>query len=156
MATTANPNWSRWIFASLTDHFNSLRQTIPFFVEGEIRSSEIANFAEFRMDGPFFNEINVRHWHIDLIAAILIQIIQDQDIHKLERYIGVFLPAFKTDIPVYRFGDQEEDDNLQFGCLTLDSNFGEKIRIDKFGQIQAATRIAQASIEAHYKMALTF
>lgn len=156
MADIINPNWNRWIYASLTDHFQSLRQNIPFFVEGQNRPDDVSEFAEFRMDGPLYNELNNHYWYIDITATIIIQSVQnDSDIHRLDRLIGIFLAAFTTDIPVFRYGDDPDtDDQDQFGCLRLSPAFGERIRVDKFGQIQVAMPVTQASLEAHYIMSL--
>jgi hypothetical protein len=148
MAEPVHPNWSRWITASLYKHFNDRRQDVPFFVEGQIRPSTVGEFAEYRMDGPYFNEINSHYWYVDVLPAILVQIIQDTNIYKLERFTGIFASAFETDISVRKYGDG----NGELGCLSLVP--GTHIRVDKFGQIQAATRIAQASIEARYQMKL--
>ncbi len=149
-----NPAWNRWIYASLSFHFSEARQNIPFYVEGQIRPTTVYNFAEYRQDGPFYNEVNPDHWHIDVVAAILVQIVQDDaDIHKLERWSGIFASAFEQSICCYRYGDEQNDDGGQFGVLQLKP--GQLIRIDKFGQVQAATRILQASIEARYRMDLS-
>ena len=115
----ANKNWSRWLQASLATHFDDRREDVPFFVEGQIRPSTVVDFAELRTDGPFFNEINFEYWHVDLTVAILIQIVQDGNLHKLDNMIGVFMPAFTKAICCYRMGDGIDDDNLRFGVLRL-------------------------------------
>lgn len=142
-----NPNWSRWIFASLSTHFDSLREEIPFFIEGQIRPTDVSNFAELRMDGPFFTQLSSTYWEIAILPSILIQIVQDDDLHKLDRYIGIFASAFRNTIEIFQYGD----DDLFLDCLFIQG----QIRVDKFGQTQAATRVAQATIEANYKMRLT-
>jgi hypothetical protein len=155
MADVISIHWSRWIFASLTNHFSDHAQSTNFFVEGQNRDPSITDYAEFRMDGPYFNEINSSYWKIDVIAAIIVNIIQnDADIHKLDRIIGIYLAAFTPNIDVFKYGDSEIDDQSLLGCLKLATNTGERIRVDKFGQVRAATRVAQASIEAHYELNL--
>ena len=156
MADTVNANWNRWIFASLTSYFAARRQGIPFYIEGQSRPDTVSNFGEFRLDGPLYNELNNHYWTVDVTVTIIISIVQDdQDIHKLDRIIGIFLAAFTTDIPVFRYGDNPNiDTQEQLGCLKLSPAFGERIRVDKFGQIKVATPITQASIEAHYVMTL--
>lgn len=147
-----NSNWSRWIVASLSVHFDNERQSIPFYVEGQIRPATIYDFAELRMDGPFFHEVNQDYWYVDVNPAILIQIIQSNETHKLERYIGIFSAAFTKSICVYRYGDGPNDDGNQFGVLVMQPD--SPVRVDKFGQVQSATRIAQAAIETRYRMRL--
>lgn len=149
-----NPAWNRWIYVSLSVHFEEARGSIPFFVEGQIRPTTIYDFAEYRQDGPFYKEVNPDHWHIDVLASVLIQMVQDNnDIHKLERWSGVFASAFERDICCYRYGDEQNDDGGQFGVLSIRP--GEYVRVDKFGQTQPAARILQASIECRYRMDLT-
>lgn len=155
MAGIINPNWSRWIFASLIDHFSSMKQNTNFFVEGEDRDPKISDFAELRLDGPYFNELNVDFWTIDINVAIIIQTVRnDEDIFKLQRFIGIYVQPFTTDIPIYKYGEGSDDDQSLLGCLKLATNPGEKIRVDVFNQIKAATPVGQASIEAHYNMSL--
>ena len=46
-----NPNWDRWIFASVTKHFNdaAVAASIPMFVEGDSRiTAEQLDYFEFR------------------------------------------------------------------------------------------------------------
>lgn len=152
MADILNPNWSRWIFASLTNHFDGLRQSFPFYIEGQNREDTISSFAEFRSNGPYFNEVSKNYWNVSLLAAIIIQIVSnDIDIHRLERTIGIFASAFSPYIDLFKYGDGVDDDQSKFGCLYIDS----PIRIDKFGQTRVAVPVVQASLEAEYKTSFT-
>lgn len=150
-----NPNWPRWIYSSLVKHFNDRRKDVPFYVEGQSRSESVANYAELRVDGPYFNEVSHALWDIDILVAILIQTIRDDDdLYKIQRYSGIFLSSFTTDIPIFRFGDQEGDDAKHLMCLSLSPERNERIRVTTYGQVQIATNIAQASIEAKYQTKL--
>jgi hypothetical protein len=117
-------------------------------------SLSVSDFGELRLSGPYINQVNPGNWVIDVLVTTLIQIIQEDDVFKIDRAIGIFLAAYKTDIDVLKLGTGEDDDQTQLGCLRLVSTAGEKIRVDKFGQIQAANRIAQATIEARYRLTL--
>jgi hypothetical protein len=144
MSQPPHSDWSRWIFASLSNHYYNQRQGIPLFIEGQYRSETVSNFAQFRIDGPFFEEINYAYWKVELTAAILIQIVwNDQDLHKLQRMLGVFQAACDSQIGLFRYGE----DSSKFGCL----NRVGPVRTNQLGQIQSAVKIAQGVVEARYQ-----
>lgn len=157
----ANPHWSRWLISSLASHFETLRllaNEIPIYLDGQRRPHNIENYALLRFEGPFFNEINKHYWKIEIIPYLIINIVQnDEDIYRLDRILGNYASLFYRDIPIFRFGDNSSvDDGTQLGCLTLVSDFMERIRIDKLGQLQAATPVATATIEARYRMGVNY
>jgi hypothetical protein len=145
-------NWPRWFYTSIVKHFSLRNGDIPFYIEGQSRPTTKNDFAELRIDGPYFNEVSHAVWDINILVAILIQIVQnDTDLFKIQRFTGVFFEAFTTDLPVFRFGDGERDDAKQFLCLSLSPDRNERIRVTQYGQIQSGTNVAQASIEARYQ-----
>jgi hypothetical protein len=144
MAQPPYVDWSRWIFASLTSHFNTHRRNVPLFIEGQYRPETITTFAEFRMDGPYFNEISYAYWKINLTVAILVQVAWSmEDLHKLQRHLGIFQAACKPNITIRQYGD----DNSYVGCLRR----VDPIRTNPIGQIQSAIKIAQGVIEVGYE-----
>jgi hypothetical protein len=145
-----NVNWDRWIISSLSDYFRGVAESIPFsfFIEGQIRPTTINDFAEIRFNGPHWNEISCNTWKMDIYVAILVQIVQDdQDIYWINRLTGNFSSAFKKTLPIYKYGD----DDSQLMCINLVRGREEKIRVERFGVIKAATPVVQASVEAHYQ-----
>lgn len=154
----ANPNWPRWIFASVSKHFYDRRGTIAFYIEGQERTVPAPkDLLEFRLDGPYLTEVNKDYWRLYIEVSILIQAIKDDtDYHRIHSHTGLVAQAFTT-IPVYKFGDGVDDDQTQLGCLELVQNLGkrERIQINNFGQIEQTTPLIQSSVEGHFEMYLS-
>jgi hypothetical protein len=84
-------NIVRWLFASISKHFNFMKGDIPFYVEGEQHAKEESS-VELRLNGPFINHPIKNYWKIDLDINLLItSTIDDQDLHKIYRLIDKFL-----------------------------------------------------------------
>jgi hypothetical protein len=153
----SNPNWPRWIFASVSKHFHDCRGALAFYIEGQERNALTGDLLELRMDGPYQTEINKGYWKLFIEVSMLIQAIKDaKDYHKVHRYAGQVAAAF-TSIPVYKYGDGVDDDQTVLGCLELVQDIGkrERIQINHFGQIEPSTPIIQSSVEGHYELFLT-
>lgn len=154
----ANQNWPRWIFASVSKHFNDRRGGLAFYIEGQERNVPAPkDLLELRLDGPYLTEVNKDYWRLYIEVSILIQAIKDDaDYHRIHSHSGLVAQAFTT-IPVYKFGVGVDDDQTQLGCLELVQNLGkrERIQINNFGQIEQSTPLLQTSVEGHYEMYLT-
>lgn len=154
----ANHNWPRWIFASVSKHFSDRRGTLAFYIEGQERTVPAPkDLLELRLDGPYLTEVNKDYWRLYIEVSVLVQAIKDDsDYHRIHGHTGLVAQAFTT-IPVYKFGDGEDDDQTQLGCLELVQNLGkrERIQINNFGQIEQSTPLLQSSVEGHFEMYLT-
>ena len=152
MAADFDANWSRWCFASFSKFFNTNRGSVTLYVEGTDRqTSELKDFAEFRMDGPRIKSLGKHLTRLEVTINILcFSTMDDVDAHKLQRTIGVMLAAFQPVITAYKYGD----DGTQFACFQRASPSGAKIgfdvRINQFGIIDPVLRIQQATLEATY------
>lgn len=153
----SDPNWPRWLFASVSKHFLDRRGDLAFYIEGQERTVPApSELLEFRMDGPYETEINKNYWKLFIEVSILIQSTKDgADFHKIHRHCGQVAAAF-TSIPVYKYGDGVDDDQSMFGCLTLVQDIGkrERIQINHFGQIAPDVQLMQSSVEGHFEMFL--
>src|SRR5438067_2527026 len=119
-----NPNWDRWIFASVTKHFNDAAAvaTIPMYVEGDSRiTAEKLDYYEFRMNGPIVKGLSGNEWRLDLELNILVVSKDLTDFHKCRKMTGIMAAAFITGIPLFKYGSNIGDDQSQFGCLILDA-----------------------------------
>lgn len=154
-----NPNWVRWIVASINKHFNDvINPTLYMHIEGtDRRSQDLHDYAEFRRDGPQATELSKGYWELDIEVDILVvNEFSPNDLYALERNLGLVQSAFTTDIPVFMYGDGDDDDPLvQLGCLVLCPRPDEPIRTTFFGQVQNELRLRQASVDACYRMNLT-
>ena len=150
-----NENWPRWIFASMTKHFDANTGDLDMFYEGHKRSADLftTDLLEFRMDGPYFLLLSPNEWSVKVKVNILVQsAIDDDDFHKIHRYVGIVVKAFEP-IVLYQYGD----DDAQFGCLELSQSRRERefLSINHFGQIDTDKQLLQATVEGNYKTTLT-
>jgi len=156
---SVDPNWTRWIAASLDQHFKeSLADSgLTLFVEGQLRRTDhCEDYAELRYTGPRINELSRNYWQIDVdLDVLVVSKSKNTSIFGPEVDVGKVLAAFTEDIPVFKYGNGPDDDpNVQLGCLLLNRDDGE-ILVNNFGYPQDQVRLRQASVEACYRMNLT-
>lgn len=157
---SANPNWPRWIFASVSKHFADAASaaSIPLFIEGQHRATrELKNFFELRVDGPTLREVSKGCWIFRVEINILVQsVMTDTNYHTHHQNVGVAAAALTSTISVYKKGNNAQDDQSFVGCLQLlqDRERRDFVEINHFGQIDTKTKLMQASVEGHYKMIL--
>jgi hypothetical protein len=154
-----NENWPRWIFASVSNHFNSNLGDLVIFYEGLKRSAEFeeTDLVEFRMDGPYFLQLNKDTWSVKIEVNILVQsTIDDADFHKIHKHIGIVVSAF-VPITIYKYGNSLDDDDSIIGCFQLIQNIRnrELLTVSHFGQIDPEKQLLQATVEGHYETQLT-
>lgn len=164
MATRPNPDWTRWIFASITEHFSSNVMTpnsITFITEGiHERDNDFMSEpdrAEIRINGPFGRELSAGYWRLWVDINILVTSYFDgatKDVYTLERNLGLIHEFTDTSIPIHRFGNGAGDDGTLLGCLSPRHAINDSIRIIHFGQINKVDRIKQSQIDARYVMYL--
>jgi hypothetical protein len=152
------PEMPRWIFASLSAHFQSGLDaaTLPLFIEGQHRATrDLPNFAELRVDGPWMTELSRGYWRLFSEVNILVQVAKDDRFyHQIHDSVGIVANAFENTIGVFRYGDGPSDDQTEVGCLKLQSQGNERIQINHFGQIAPESNLLQATVEGHYVMNL--
>lgn len=164
MATQPNPNWTRWIFASVTDHFSSNVMTpneIPFITEGiherDTLFMDSPDRAEIRINGPFARELSVRFWRIWVDINILVTSYMGsdtKDAYTLERNLGLVHEFADTSIEIRRYGTGVGDDGTLLGCLRPRSDKNSSIREIHFGQINTIDRLKQSEVDGRYIMHL--
>ena len=164
MATRPNPNWTRWIFASITQHFDVKVMTpnsIPFITEGiherDTQFMESQDRAEIRINGPFARELSVRYWRIWVDINTLVTSYfgnETQDVYRLERNLGLIHEYADTAIEIRRYGSGSGDDGTLLGCLRPRSDKNDSIRIIHFGQLNNTDRLKQGQVDGRYVMYL--
>jgi hypothetical protein len=155
-----DPNMVRWIRASVSDYIIERCQGTPApenvitFVEGLDKDSNPKDAAEFRMDGPRFNEQSSGYWNIWIAVNILVQhTMNKSDFYAIDRNIGKCVYALDTSIPVYKYGDDPSvDDESYIGCFTVIQSKFDRIQVNKMGQVDPALKLEQATVEARYQM----
>lgn len=143
----------------MSKHFDANTGDLELFIEGLKKAAEYAesDLLEFRMDGPYFFQPSKSIWSAKIEVNILVQsILDDEDFHKIHRYVGIVAKAF-TSIPIYKYGNGNDDDDSQFGCFELLQNARDRdlLTISHFGVIDPVKHLTQASVEGHYSVQLT-
>lgn len=164
MATQPNPNWTRWLFASITEHFDANVMTpnsIPYITEGiherDTEFMEKPDRAEIRINGPFARELSANYWRIWVDINILVTSYfgsQAKDAFTLERNLGLIHEAADTAIPIRRYGSGVDDDGTLLGCLRPRSERNDSIRVIHFGQLNNTDRLKQGQVDGRYVMYL--
>jgi len=117
----------------------------------------LKDFIEFRQDGPYLTEVCKGVWRVFIEVNILVQsAMDDKNFHRIHTNVGIVAAAF-TSIPVYKYGNNAQDDQSLLGCLQLvsDARGKERIQISHFGRIDVGTPLHQSTVEGHYEMFLT-
>jgi hypothetical protein len=154
-----DPNWPRWIAASLARHFDAelTLAGLPMYLEGQDRRTDrLTDYAEFRYTGPRITELSKDYWQLDVdVDVLVVSKTSDSNIYTPEAGVGVVLAAFTPDIPVFRYGKGPQDDpDDQLGCLRMVPQTGG-VLVTNFGPPKDQVRLRQASVEATYRMNLS-
>ena len=73
----ANPNWARWVFASVATYLKQVAQSqqLPVLIEGlDERTTEFMNATdrcEVRITGPFTREVSRDWYQIEVVVNVL-------------------------------------------------------------------------------------
>ncbi len=149
-----NPNWPRWIKASIVKAFgDQLATDLKMYVEECDRAALDGNsdFCELRVDGPTGYERSLGEWELAVEINILVSSIRsEKDAYQLERTNGLVVQCFTNGITVFRYGNGDGDDSGEEGCLILRTDKNSGVVVSNFGA-PPDVRILQSSVEGHYK-----
>ena len=157
MNSLVNGNTIRWTYASAAKHFTAVaaRKGIPLYVEGDNRNThDLPEYVEFRMDGPFV-EIPAKGERYEFYDInVLASITQGRNLYRSQEVIGALASGMTLVIPVYKLGDESQDDGSKIGCLKLRRELDQNVEINQFGIIRPDVNIIQHTVEGHYRMVL--
>lgn len=150
-----NPNWPRWIKASVVKAFQTeLGDNLQMFVEECTDRSVLqgdSDFCELRLDGPTGYERSLGEWELTIEINVLVSSIRsEKDAYQIDRNNGLVAQCFTNGITVFRYGTGEGDDSGEEGCLILRTDKNSGVVVSNFGA-PPDVRILQSSIEGHYK-----
>ena len=160
----ANPNWARWVFASVATYLTEVakEQHLPALVEGlDDRTKEFmeaTDRCEVRITGPFTKEMSHDYYHIEVIVNVLFlsRYEEQKNRYAVLQKIGIFHEAMDGPIAVYKYGNEPGDDEQELvGCLSPVQGRNVAIRVLHFGQVNLTDRLKQSMIDAHYQMELS-
>src|SRR5688572_9625290 len=97
-----NPDWDRWILASVSEYFKDALagSGLLFFVEGqEYDKNDARQKAELAIEGPLYEEQSAKQWKVSINLNILLSLIKDQkDFHKSHKMAGLVASKFTNSI----------------------------------------------------------
>lgn len=155
----ADPNWERWIFASMVDSFlTAFVSTGPdLFVEGTHRElPDDKALFEFRMDAVDTKQPSRGYFVLLAEISVFIQVrLDDDEFGSIRQRSGEIDVWLGNDHCILRVGNGPADDQSFLGNLQYQSRDKlDGVRKGNFGQIDAAVRIEQASVEASFEMTI--
>lgn len=162
-----DPNWVRWIHASIGKYLKDALDEIdiPSLVEGiEERTDDFQhqrNRAEIRVSGPFTHELNDGGYRVKVFVNVLVTSMfggAKDDAYKLDRILGTLHSEMDAIIPLKHYGPDSGmggiDDSVQFACLRTLKGKNDNIRVFHFGQIDSTNRQKQGAVDAGYEVTL--
>lgn len=159
-----NPNWPRWIAASLAVYYKAVADALSLnlLVEGvDERKSEMmgSDRAELRVNGPMIRHLSAGYFRLDVDSNILLTDLMEgeaENTYNLMNWAGAFQQAAEKTIPVYRYGPDTGgvDDSSLVGCLTIRGR-KEGPSLFHFGQVSTDDRVRQAAVDTQHWMFLT-
>lgn len=157
----ANPNWARWVFASVASYLKHVAEEahVTALVEGlDDRSTEFVEATdrcEIRITGPFTREASHNYFYVEVVVNVLFvsRYEEQKNQYAIIQKMGVFQEAMDTSIAVYKYGNRAGDDaDTLVGCLLPAQGRNDFIRVLHFGQVDPTDRLKQSMIDARYRM----
>jgi hypothetical protein len=149
-------NWTRWIFASFSKHFESKRQGIPMYFEGDLFDpSKDQTYFEFRVNGPSCWELpgNVWYFKIEINILIVHKKVEGGNVHRLHEVIGIAAAMFDKNITIKKYGAGPDDNRDEvLDCATYTQDDDEPVAITHLGQVDPNVKEMQAMVEATYQI----
>jgi hypothetical protein len=162
--SAANPNWARWVFASVATYLKGIAadESLPCFVEGlDERTTEFMNTTdrcEIRITGPFTRELSHNYFQMEVVVNVLFTSSygEEKNQYAILKVIGAFHEAMDGAIAVYKYGDEPGDDEAALvGCLSPGNGRNDSIRVLHFGQVDTTTKVKQSMVDARYMMEIS-
>jgi hypothetical protein len=151
-----SPNMDRWVFASVSKHFDDHKGSMNLYIEGMHRDTrKLEELIELRVDGPYYTEVSKKYWKVYVEVNVLIQCAKNnQNFHRVRQLSGNVMEIFEPCISVYKYGTPGDDSYV--GSLgRMDQEDGRNnMQVSQFGQVDPVNQLEQATVEAHYVMYL--
>lgn len=157
-----SPDWPRWIFASVAQYMKTTLDGIPMplLVEGVDEREEekitAGSHVELRLHGPETTELSKGYFRLIVEINCLVTHKmggKNDRAYDIFQTCGVIQQAMSV-IPIFRYGDGPDDDQLQLGCLIEDSSRGQAIKVFHFGQLDKDTRVRQSAVDGRFVLYL--
>jgi len=162
--SAADPNWARWVFASVATYLTEVAASnaLPCLVEGlDERTSEFLaapDRCEIRITGPFTRELSHNYFQMEVVVNVLFTSTygEEKNQYAILKTVGAFHEAMDGAIAIYKYGDEPGDDEEELiGCLSPGNKRSDSVRVLHFGQVDATTKVKQSMVDARYVMELS-
>jgi hypothetical protein len=164
----ANPNWARWVYASLAYHLKQVAESesFPVMIEGnDQRTDEFlkaAHRAEIRINGPFVQRVSRGYYRAWVDGNVLVASTSLTDsAYELHRIVGLFQAALDTPVPVWNYGGEPDDyvegspeTQVFLGCLKPKPGARDSVSVFHFGQTEKTDQVRHAMADATLEMFL--
>lgn len=150
-----NPNWDRWVWASMTAFMDQQKGPFYLFIEGLTRVVDGKKaFIEFRMNGPNITEVSNNLFYLDVVINFCVQQSTDSyDAHAFMRAWGWAKSMIQPCIPIFKYGEELQDDQSQLGTMLLQcSSKVDFVKGLQLGQVDPVMKLMQGTIEGNYRM----
>lgn len=159
----ADPNWTRWIHASVAKSLSTVAAAkgMAVLVEGvDIRDDDFQSAPdqlEIRVNGPFSRELS-KNYH-ELVVGVNVLLKSQMGGQSRNRFLhdtllGHLHDAMDGPLAIYRYGTGPDDDDTLLGCLKLAPG-KSYVRVYHFGQVDPSLLMQQGMVDAEYRMYLS-
>lgn len=135
--------WAKWMWASTAIWMKDVADdlNLPLLVEGvddRQKKNVEASHVELRLVGPFIYELSKMYYEVFMPINLLIvdhMTGDSNDAYRLQEWCGKFQSVMDLPIPIYRYGQDAEDDGTLLDCLRVKKTKDGGVRIIHFGQL---------------------
>jgi hypothetical protein len=167
----ADPNWARYVFASLASNLKAIAtdNNIPVLVEHLDERSETfiqsSDQVEIRITGPAICEPSQGYFCIEVAVNVLLKSRYDgqsKNAYTILKTAGLYQEALSGEIPVWNYGgepgdyvDGDPSTQVFLGCLRPKSGKNEATRVFNFGQVDPTEKVKESVVDAHFVMEIS-
>lgn len=152
-----DPNLPKYLVSSLAEYFKAEVDNlgVTFFVEtiDEARPEHFqTDSVVFKMNGPILYEGSKDYeWYRIEIHLLVTDIKRHhkENPYAIYEWVGALQKAMQAPMPIYKFAENEEDDEL-IGCLEPDRSLSNNIRVVNYFMEDRAVDVHQQSIHGRY------
>ena len=142
-------NLTKWIFASVAQHFSSLEN---LHIATQNRDTLSKKFwYELKIDGPYFSELYGKY--ADIVIEVDLQIFSVRDdkyLYKNLELQGDGLALFTDRINIYKLGGKDGDDRSFLFCMSLHKERKHGLDVFNLGTVGPDMNLIMSDIEGHY------
>lgn len=116
-----NPDWDRWIRASVNTYLSDNLTDLKIFPDGspDTDKSGKQDWIELRMDGPHYVGMPNNEWRLTIEINVLVcSLINEQNIYRHRGIAGRIAKLLHSPITIYKM---PEDSAYSLGCLKMDA-----------------------------------